>query len=72
MTNPLGKAFEFTKATLFGLDEPVIQVLGAVLGQHQDKCLGELVGDIEIRVSRPDLFDKISLLLIEFGRLADT
>ena len=71
-TDTLSKALQFANSALFRLDEPFIQILIPLLGQHRDKCLGELVGDIEIMVSRSELFDRLALLLVEFGRLADT
>ena len=66
------KAFEFTNSALFRLEEPVIQVPGTVLGQHRNECLREVVGGLQIRVSRAELFDERSLLLVEFVWLAHT
>src|SRR5215467_12025528 len=34
LVNSPGNAFELTNATLSGLEEPVIQIMGAVFGQH--------------------------------------
>jgi len=68
----LCKAFEFTNATLFRLDEPPVQVLSTALSQHHDKSLGELVGSIQIRVSGSDAFNVLALLPVKLIRLADT
>jgi len=37
-----------------------------MLGQHRDECLGQLIGEVEISMSRSDLGDLPSLLLIQF------
>lgn len=37
--NALRKAFQFGKATVFGLDKPCIQVLVSTFSQHRDKGL---------------------------------
>src|ERR1700726_3688565 len=55
--NPLGKALELSNATAFGLCEPLIQVLVSMLKERRDKCLGELVSSLQIRVSGSDLFN---------------
>src|SRR6266446_2758528 len=68
----LCKTLEFANPTAFRLGEPGIQILLAVLRQHRDKCLGELVGGIQIPMSSSDLFDVLALLLVELVRLADT
>jgi hypothetical protein len=62
--NALCKAFEFSKATVFGLDQPCIQVCASTFGQHRDKGLTEFVGCVKITVSLADAFDLVALLLV--------
>ncbi len=37
--NPLCHFAQFSKAALFSLDEPCVQILCSMLGQHHDKLL---------------------------------
>ena len=64
------KAFEFLDPTVFGLGKPVIQGRFLVLGQHRDECLGQLISEVEIIMSRADLCDLLALLLVQLDSLA--
>ena len=41
-----------------------------MLGQHRDECLGQLISDVEIIMSRADLCDLLALLLVQLDSLA--
>src|SRR2546422_11378140 len=64
-----GKALKFTNATVFGLCKPFIQVRVSMFGQHRDECLGQIISDVEITVSRADLRDLLALLLVKLDSL---
>lgn len=63
------KAFEFANATLLGLGQAAINIRVSMVGQHRDEGLRQVIRQVEVSMSRADVDNLPSLLLIQLPSL---